>query len=103
MVLRLTGYFFLCVAMAALAYDGMRTIADNGQLAFTSLEQHWQAISPDTLLSLQNGLLEMSPYLFSPMLMAIIALPSWIVAGVIGVLTYLAGYRPPRPSIPDGI
>ena len=44
MVLRLLGYFFLCLAIAAIAYDGMRMIADNGRLAFTSLERHWLAI-----------------------------------------------------------
>jgi len=55
MVLRFLGYVFLCLAIAALAYDGIRMIADNGQLAFTSLEQHWLNISPASMEAVRGS------------------------------------------------
>src|SRR5262245_50036779 len=103
MLLRFIGYVFLCIALAALAYDGARMIADNGHIAFTSIEQHWNDLSPGTLSAFRQTISEASPYLLNSIVMAVIVLPAWIVAGGIGALIYLAGYRPPRPSIPDGI
>jgi hypothetical protein len=102
-ILRMTGYLFLCVAMAAVAYDGMRMIADNGRLVFTSVEEHWLALGPANMDAVRAAVERISPLLWSPLITAILAFPAWMVAGGLGVLTYLAGYRPPRPSIPDGI
>jgi hypothetical protein len=103
MALRFIGYVFLCLALAALAYDGARMIADNGHIAFTSIEQHWQALSPATLAWFRNWVGDTSPYLLNPLVMTVLVLPAWMVTGGLGALIYLAGYRPPRPSIPDGI
>lgn len=103
MILRLIGYFLLCLAMAALAYDGIRMIADNGRLVFTSLEQHWLAISPASMDATREVIEQVSSYLWSPLFMAVLVLPAWMVAGGLGTLIYLAGYRPPAPSLPEGI
>jgi hypothetical protein len=103
MILRLLGYFFLCLAMAAIAYDGMRMIADNGQFAFTSLKQHWMTINPGSVETARAAVEQISPYLWSPLITALLVLPAWMVLCAVGALIYLAGYRPPRPSIPDGI
>lgn len=103
MFLRLLGYFFLCVAMAALAYDGIRMIADNGRLAFTSLEQHWLNLSPASMEAVHVFADKISVYLWSPLLMSLLVLPAWVLACGLGTLIYLAGYRRPRPAIPDGI
>jgi hypothetical protein len=103
MILRLLGYVFLCLAMAALAYDGIRMIADNGRLAFTSLEQHWLNISPSSMEAARAIADQISPYLWSPLLMSLLVLPAWVMACGLGTLLYLAGYRRPRPAIPDGI
>jgi hypothetical protein len=35
--------------------------------------------------------------------MTVLVLPAWMVLCAAGAFFYLAGYRPPRPSIPDGI
>ncbi len=103
MFLRLVGYFFLCVAIAALAYDGMRMIADNGRLAFTSVEQHWITLAPASFEAARAFVEHINSYLWSPLLMTVLILPAWVVFGGLGTLIYLAGYRPPRPSIPVGI
>jgi hypothetical protein len=103
MILRFLGYVFLCIAMAALAYDGIRMIADNGRLAFTSLEQHWLFLSPASMEAARAFAEQISPYLWSPVLMSVMVLPAWVLACGLGTLLYLAGYRRPRPAIPDGI
>ncbi len=103
MILRLCGYFFLTLAMAAVAYDGARMIADNGRLAFTSMQQHWLNLSPGSLDAARTAVEQVGVYLWSPLIMTILVLPAWVVAGGLGTLLYLAGYRPPRPTIPDAI
>ncbi len=103
MILRLIGYFFLSLAIAALAYDGTRMIADNGHIAFTSVAQHWLMLAPGSMDAARRAVEGVNPYLWSPFLMTVLVMPAWMVAGGLGTLIYLAGYRPPRPSIPDGI
>lgn len=103
MILRFLGYVFLCIAMAALAYDGIRMIADNGRLAFTSLEQHWLYLSPASMEAARAFADQISPYLWSPVLMTLMVLPAWVLACGVGTLLYLAGYRRSRPPIPDTI
>ena len=103
MVLRLAGYLFLCTALAAAAYDGARIIADKGALSFTSVIQHWETLNPHGLAAVRGAVEAVSPWLWSPILMSVLMLPAWIVAGGLGIALYLAGYRRPRPSLPDGI
>jgi hypothetical protein len=103
MLLRFFGYVFLCLAVIALAYDGMRMIADNGQLAFTTLEMHWTAVHPESLQSAREAVESVHALLWSPLVTAILVLPAWIVAVGLATLCYLAGYAPPRSPIPDGI
>lgn len=103
MLLRFLGYVFLCLAVIALAYDGMRMIADNGQLAFTTIEMHWNTIHEASLQSAREAVQSIHPLLWSPLVTAILVLPAWVVAVGLATLCYLAGYTPPRSPIPDGI
>lgn len=103
MFLRFMGYCFLGLAVTALAYDGMRTIADNGRLAFTTIEMHWMTISPSSMEAARAAVESVNSLLWSPLIMTILVLPAWIVIGGFGCLLYLAGYTPPRSPIPDGI
>ena len=103
MLLRLAGYLFLCVALAAAAYDGTRMIADKDDFAFTSFITHWQLLDPHSLEAVRGAVEHVNPYLWSPLFMTVLVLPTWAVAGGLGILLYLAGYRRPRPALPDGI
>jgi len=103
MFLRLLGYLFLCVALAATAFDGTRLLADKGALAFTSVLQHWQTLNSPSLEAARTAVENLSPYLWSPLLMAVLVLPAWMVAGGLGLAVYIAGYKRPRPTLPDGI
>jgi hypothetical protein len=103
MLFRVAGYLFLCVALAAAAYDGARIIADKGALSFTAVIQHWEALNPHGLAATRAAIEAVSPWLWSPVMMSVLMLPAWVVAGGLGIMLYLAGYRRPRPSLPDGI
>jgi hypothetical protein len=103
MMLRLLGYGFLCVALAAAAYDGTRVLADKGALAFTSVLDHWMMWHPSSVEGARAAIEGINSYLWSPLLMTVLVLPAWAVAGGLGILLYLAGYRRPRPALPDGI
>lgn len=102
-MLRLSSYFFLCVALAAAAYDGTRMLADKGALAFTSVLDHWTLWHPASLEAARAAIEGINAYLWSPLLMTVLVFPAWAVAGGLGVLLYLAGYRRPRPALPEGI
>lgn len=103
MLLRFAGYLLLCVALAAAAFDGTRMIADKDGFAFTSGIHHWQTLHPASLAAAREAVEAVNPYLWSPLLMTVLVLPAWLVAGGLGIMLYMAGYRRPRPSLPDGI
>lgn len=103
MFLRFFGYLLLCVALVALAFDGARMLADNGRLVFTSVYQHWATLSPGSLAWAQNWVEGFGSYLWSPVAMTVLLLPAWFVTAGAGVLIYLAGYRPPRHALSDGL
>jgi hypothetical protein len=102
MLLRLSGYLFLCVALVAAAFDGTRMIADKNDLAFTSFIAHWQLLNPHSLEVTRAAIEHVNPYLWS-LLMTVLVLPTWVVAGGLGILLYLAGYRRPQSALSDGI
>lgn len=103
MFFKLLGYLLLCVALAAVAFDGTRMLADQGALAFTSVLRHWQTLHPQSLEGARIAIEATNPYLWSPLLMTVLVLPAWGVAGGLGIALYMLGYRRPRPNLPDGI
>lgn len=103
MLLRLCGYLLLCVAMTAAAFDGTRMIADNDRLVFTLVIEHWRMLHPQSLQAAREAVESVNSYLWSPLLMTVLVLPTWLAAGGLGILSYMAGYRRPRPRLPDGI
>jgi hypothetical protein len=103
MLLRFFGYICLCIALAAAAFDGTRMIADKVDLASTALIEHWQMIDAQSLATVQGAVEQLNPYVWSPLLMTVLVLPTWMVAGCLGIFLYMAGYRRPRPTLPDGI
>jgi hypothetical protein len=78
-------------------------IADNGQLAFTSVQQHWLNLAPAGFEASKTAIEQVSAYLWSPLLMTVLVLPAWMVACGLGTIFYIAGYKRPKPAIPDGI
>jgi len=84
----------MLLAVVALVYDGTRILADDGRLVFTSLGEHWYSIDPASLNTAQAGIeRHVAPFLWDPIISTILLTPAWIVAGILGALIYLLGYR----------
>jgi len=94
LILRLIGLWLMLLAVVALVYDGTRILADDGRLVFTSLGEHWYSIDPASLNTAQAGIeRHVAPFLWDPIISTILLTPAWIVAGMLGALIYLLGYR----------
>lgn len=100
LILRLTGVWLMLLAVVAVVYDGTRMLANNGEIAFTSLGEHWYSLHPSSL-NLAQAAIErhVAPFLWDPVITTILLLPAWLVAGVLGALIYLLGYRRKRLEV----
>ncbi len=97
-MLRFFGLAFLACALAALAYDGTRMLA-NGELVASSLRQLGVTFAPDQLVALEAWGQEAIPYLWTAAVTPLLLLPSWMTLAALGSLLYLAGHRPKPPEI----
>ena len=95
---RFIGLICLAAAFILLIYDGTKSIAGN-RLYLTSLRTLWELINAGSLQKLRP-LIE--PYaggfLWDPVMVAILAAPSWSLLGGFGILLLLLGRRK-RPLI----
>ncbi len=99
--LRLLGKTLLFAAFAALAYDGVRTVASPGEgLLFTSLATHLKNI-PQARETMESFFLSHAPLLWNDILEPMLVLPVSILFGAAGALMFLIGYRRPLPEIPE--
>lgn len=94
LLLRIIGVWLMLLAVVALVYDGTRILANNGDMVFTSLGEHWFALHPASLNTAQAGIeRHVAPFLWDPVITTILLLPAWVVVGGLGALFYLLGYR----------
>jgi hypothetical protein len=94
LLLRLIGVWLMLLALVALVYDGTRILANNGELAFTSLGEHWYMLHSASLNTAQAAIeRHVAPFLWDPVTTTVLLLPAWVVIGGLGVLLYLLGYR----------
>jgi hypothetical protein len=95
---RFIGLICLAAAFILLIYDGTKSIAGN-RLYLTSLRTLWELINAGSLQKLKP-LIE--PYaggfFWDPVMVAILAAPSWSLLGAFGILLLLLGRRK-RPLI----
>lgn len=95
-ILRSAGFILLAVAFSGLVVDGTRSIAAHRivQFSFGDLAS-WMAPAPTALL-LQHAAHWPDP---APrLLIGLLAVPGWVITGVLGTLLFSAG-RPRTPSI----
>lgn len=96
-VFRFAGFLILAAAFAALLYDGTKTIASS-DVYFTPLRITWNAVNSTSLQSLQPMIERHVAWLWDPVMLNILAAPTWLVLGVLGSLLILIGRRK-RPLI----
>jgi len=95
---RFIGVLCLAAAFILLIYDGTKSIAANN-LYFTSVQSLWELINATSLAEMKpqiqayaNGVL------WDPLMLTLLAAPSWSVIGILGVLCVLVG-RKKKPLI----
>jgi len=95
---RFIGLICLAAAFILVIYDGTKSIAANS-LFLTSVRTLWELINAGSLQKLKPLI---DPYagglLWDPVMVAILAAPSWSLLGGFGILLLLFGRRK-RPLI----
>jgi len=94
LILRLLGGWCLIVAVIALVYDGTKSLGSGGELIMTPLGKHWFDLNV-TSLNLSQAVIEryVSPWLWDPVIITILAAPAWVVFAVLGFVLYFLGRR----------
>jgi hypothetical protein len=92
---RIIGCLFLIVAAIALLRDGLN-FYDTRRIVLLSSDQLWETLGPSSFEATKLWGDTSAPILWDPVITTILALPTFIVAAVIGVLILL-GSRKQRP------
>ncbi|HLH11525.1 MAG TPA: hypothetical protein VKV77_06570 [Methylovirgula sp.] len=94
---RFLGLLLLAAAFAALVIDGTRSIA-GGMLSLTPLGQTMLWLMPDKFPVLKPQVQHaLPPLLWDPVMVHVLAAPTWLVIGVLGLFVLLVTQkrRPP--------
>lgn len=98
LVFRSLGMTLLCMAVATLAFDGVKMLA-NGGLSLSSLKDIMIFIDEAGFAAWQAELQASMPYVWTTVLLPLMVFPAWIVLGGLGSVLFLIGYRPKPPEI----
>ena len=99
-VFRFIGLWILAAGFVALVRDGTKSIAGN-QAFITRLTEDWNNLHPTSLASIQPAIERHAPWLWDPVMLGILAAPTWLVLGIIGSVFILIG-RKKKPLIGYG-
>lgn len=97
-LLRFAGLVCLAAAFILVVYDGMKSIGSNA-LFITSVRGLWELLNAASLQSLEAALkAHLGGLLWDPLMVAILAAPSWAMLAFAGVVLMLIG-RKRKPLI----
>lgn len=94
-MLRVLGVWSLLAAMVALTVDGTQSLAtSDGQWIVTPLGEHWFKLNAASL-SISQAAIErhVAPWLWDPVILSLLQIPTWVFFGVLGLLLYWIGRR----------
>ena len=95
---RLVGLICLAAGFILLIYDGTKSIAGNA-LFLTSVRTLWELFNAGSLAKLQPMIQPYAGgYLWDPLMVTILAAPSWGFLGFFGILFLILG-RKKKPLI----
>ena len=98
---RFVGLVCLAAAFVLVVYDGTKSIASN-KLYITTVRNLWELINASSLQDFTQWFKPLvGPYggiAWDPVMLAILAAPSWSLLGVLGILLILLG-RKKKPLI----
>lgn len=99
-VLRFIASWFLVIGVMALVHDGIKTIANDGEFVRTALGRHWFDMHPTSLNGLQAGVERyVAGWLWDPVLIGILQVPTWIVSFILAGLLYWFGRKRRRTNV----
>ncbi len=94
---RSVGFLLLAGAFAALVIDGTRSIA-SGMLSWTPLGQTIAWLAPNEVQALKPSIDHFNRFLWDPLMVHLLLLPTWLVIGILGTLV-MALTQKRRPTI----
>ena len=87
------GLFILALAVVLAVLDITRSITAS-EIVFTPLASTWASISPKTLLDSRDLVQAWThPYLWDPIAVSMLKLPSWLVFWLIAMILLKLGQR----------
>jgi hypothetical protein len=97
-ILRFLGLLFLAAAFAALVVDGTRSIA-GGALSLAPFGQTMLWLAPSKFAGVQAAAQRaLPPLLWDSVMARVLLMPTWVVAGALGILLILLTQKR-RPTI----
>jgi hypothetical protein len=95
---RFIGVLCLAAAFILVIYDGTKSIAGNS-LYLTSVRALWELINAGSLAQLKPQIQSYANgVLWDPVMVSLLAAPSWSVLGILGIIFVLLG-RKKKPLI----
>lgn len=92
--LRLLAGWAVLVAIIALISDATPALLADTPFQATPLGKHWFDLSPTTLTLAQSTTQRyISPWLWDPVIIALLKVPTFVVFGILGLLLALASRR----------
>lgn len=92
-VFRLIGSALLVAAVILLVYDGTLTLSSTRGVVTTSLQQHWNALAPQSLKTTEAAVRRVRPEIWDQGVRHVIGWPAWASIGGLAVLLLLSGRR----------
>ena len=86
-VCRVLGWFFILLALGAVAYEVNAAMNNEGGWRMISLGEMWFKTHPHSLNTAQAGIQRnIAPWLWEPVIRTILLWPGWLVFGVPGLV-----------------
>ncbi|MEI2386172.1 hypothetical protein [Breoghania sp. JC706] len=90
---RLGGILLVAVALVTAVIDGTKSIAAS-HLVATPLGAHWMEFFPESLNAAEANIRHnVAPWLWDPVMLWVLMLPTWVVAGALGAFFVWLGTR----------
>ena len=93
-VLRTLGVWLLLLAMVAAVVDATKSLAGGGAWVVTPMGEQWRQLAPEMLQASRQWIINTAGgWLWDPVILSILAAPTWVVFGILGVLLYWLGQK----------
>ena len=94
LILRILGVWLLLLAMVAVVVDATKSLAGGGAWVVTPMGEQWRQLAPEMLEASRKWIMATAgDWLWDPVILSILAAPTWVVFGILGVLLYWLGQK----------